>query len=630
MVVRDKYALDVRWRGPCLVVLGLFGATLLNLRDSQSTIQHLHLNSYYNQVFDYLEVGTAGSAKSNVDNDSSYDFLSAKSQLSDKDFDLIFWTNETVDTIQPYLVARDYRPKDKFAPVGQHILKVDFRSCGMDCESILSTQLSPSQLNELWQHSHYNHPKLKFYQPNSSLLSRQSQTGLLVATFWSEVHQQHVPIRYSTTQIKPSSCSVEKCPRPCPQNLELEPTPYPYIRDEKDGVCKSPHPSAIPPNRAFGGACRCESTCYTPEATALNTTWPWKDEAEREYFRSTNNSSNMRRQCEAARRKKNQMSSYEARFPCSVRGNISLPCPIYGDFLHHLYFIPRAKLIFCGIPKVGVTEWIKFFRYVIGANDYLSLPHYKQDRESFHLRKLDISKAQTLLNDPTWTRAVFLRNPLDRFLSAYMDKIVGQAYTQKIFKIGDLDEHGRPVLTFPEFVEKVSNFSTISQFADPMGLKASTDPHWKPQIMTCGLDYWLPQVDFIGNFDHIAEHTKLLLEKVGLWEDYGSKFDDGRNVKMKEFTCWVPPVQRNPNETVWGFNQRGPSGSGKNVHATGSKDKFEKMYTPELVEKLRKAYALDFAVWDQISSEDLPSNKVLSGRDLDVVREHCKVQQTKQ
>ena len=37
--------------------------------------------------------------------------------------------------------------------------------------------------------------------------------------------------------------------------------------------------------------------------------------------------------------------------------------------------------------------------------------------------RLSLNKAINILNDPTYTKAVFLRDPMTRFLSAYLDKI---------------------------------------------------------------------------------------------------------------------------------------------------------------------------------------------------------------
>jgi hypothetical protein len=235
---------------------------------------------------------------------------------------------------------------------------------------------------------------------------------------------------------------------------------------------------------------------------------------------------------------------------------------------------------------------------------------------------LERLKAKTILSDPSWTKAVFFRDPAERLLSAYLDKVQGAAYTQKIFKIGSLDDKDRPILSFPEFVDLVAHNNT-NDVADPRGLHGGTDPHWKPQMMTCGLDYLLPHFDFIGNVEHVSEHTRILLDKVGMWDDYGSKFDDGLDLPKSGQLCFVPPPDRSTGNTttVYGFNQRGPSSNGESVHATGSKSKLDKYYTPELLEKVRKAYAIDYAIWDDLKR--LPSDEVASGQDLESVQNHC-------
>jgi hypothetical protein len=56
----------------------------------------------------------------------------------------------------------------------------------------------------------------------------------------------------------------------------------------------------------------------------------------------------------------------------------------------------------------------------------------------------------------------------------------------------------------------------------PLGLHTRTNPHWKPQIYMCSLFKFLPVLNFIGSFDHLAVHTELLLSGLGLWQEYGA------------------------------------------------------------------------------------------------------------
>ena len=282
-------------------------------------------------------------------------------------------------------------------------------------------------------------------------------------------------------------------------------------------------------------------------------------------------------------------------------------------------------------PQAGVTEWAKFLRFSIGARDYLSLPHYKADLNAFLLGNLERSRAMAMLEDPSWTKAVIFRNPLERLVSAYQDKIVRKRYTQKIFKIGSLTDENRTVLSFSEFVDKVTSSASDgihSNCTYPHGLSACTDPHWKPQLMMCGLDYFLPKFDFVGNFDFVAEHTKALLEKVGVWDTWGRNFGDGgkggEGATAGTICSMPPPPERNPTNDIggtYGFNQRGPSTTAQYVHQTDSRTKMDELYTPELIEKVRQAYALDFAVWDEITKK--PISEISYGKDLNAVREYC-------
>jgi hypothetical protein len=249
----------------------------------------------------------------------------------------------------------------------------------------------------------------------------------------------------------------------------------------------------------------------------------------------------------------------------------------------------------------------------------MSLPHFKPDRHGFLLGNLDVSRAYELLNDPTWTKAVFFRNPFERLISAYQDKILRKAYTQKVFNIGHLKDENRTVLSFAEFVDKVTEKS--KKCSHPTGLSTCTDPHWKPQLLMCGLDYLLPKFDFVGNFDYVAEHTKMLLEKVGVWDTWGQSFDDGAETGQVGHICYSPPPKRNPTETIRGFNQRGASSTGSYVHNTESRNKMNEFYTPDLIEKVKRAYALDFSVWNEISNKSV--NEISHGKDLKVVREYC-------
>lgn len=124
-----------------------------------------------------------------------------------------------------------------------------------------------------------------------------------------------------------------------------------------------------------------------------------------------------------------------------------------GAFQHVIIF-PSVKLAFCGIPKVGITMWEQFLRFYIGAKDYPSLPHYKLDRTPFQFDQLHPDAQRRIWDDEEWTWAAFIRNPAERLLSGYLDKVKSQS------KLKWTDGN----LTFEAFIDslsKTSNFTTV-------------------------------------------------------------------------------------------------------------------------------------------------------------------------
>ena len=190
-----------------------------------------------------------------------------------------------------------------------------------------------------------------------------------------------------------------------------------------------------------------------------------------------------------------------------------------GDFLLSKWnkspiVVRKFRLIFFYVPKVACEEFKKLFRRMEGYEDWATswnnppelyspdkplsrLPHDPGINGLTYLTQLPLDEAIKILNDPTYTKVIFLRDPMTRFLSAYLDKIRRHHPNAEIQK-----------LSFEEFISKVER-----------GLK---DDHWNPQSHFYDLDKWLPVMDFVGSFESLAEDTEILLRKLGAWEEFGT------------------------------------------------------------------------------------------------------------
>jgi hypothetical protein len=52
----------------------------------------------------------------------------------------------------------------------------------------------------------------------------------------------------------------------------------------------------------------------------------------------------------------------------------------------------------------------------------------------------------------------------------------------------------------------------------------------------------------------------------------------------------------------------------------------EKYYTPQLLDKVRKAYAIDYVIWDELErrmNEGQTVEGVPAGKDLEIVKSYC-------
>jgi len=304
---------------------------------------------------------------------------------------------------------------------------------------------------------------------------------------------------------------------------------------------------------------------------------------------------------------------------------------------HHVILFPLAKLAFCGIPKVGITQWIQFLRFTFGAKDYQASPYSKPDQRllRFDLMREEVQKE--ILNDPEWKFAVFMRDPAERLLSTYLDKVrvnSGNGGMEAIHFRNVYNFTESP--TFEEFVETIAKNKTHcpvrggSKRENLHGADWCTDPHWRPQTMACGISEFLPRINYVGSLNHIESQTRTILQGE-LWERYGKYFhwNTKKEGKNKEPECASSPPQLRVGDSLYGFQQH-PLDSGENIgktrqsqvaksksigahhHATGSQSKVDEYYTPRLRRLVKETYRRDYQLWELIRDE----KDVVSGSDL--------------
>lgn len=162
------------------------------------------------------------------------------------------------------------------------------------------------------------------------------------------------------------------------------------------------------------------------------------------------------------------------------------------------------KLLFCYIPKNGCTKLKSLFLKLASAD-----PGTYADLNAVHV---SFSKQSNIraANMPThfldeavagndWIRAVILRDPLERFLSAYLDKIVGRENLAH-FRLKGL-KFGTDAASMHTFLQNRSSWSF--------------EPHFSLQKDACAFQtswgYWNKILIYDGN-EQSAELTSKMFD----------------------------------------------------------------------------------------------------------------------
>ncbi|XP_071809423.1 carbohydrate sulfotransferase 14-like [Asterias amurensis] len=201
----------------------------------------------------------------------------------------------------------------------------------------------------------------------------------------------------------------------------------------------------------------------------------------------------------------------------------------------HLLVNNKHKILFNFIPKVSCSTWKTIWRTLNSKNGKLEmvLPHYRKD--DARLRN--------------YRKVLFVREPMSRLLSAYLNKFHSRSRIQRIWE----SHYGRAIvkryrgaknqkpvggwldITFIEFIKYITDLGS--------GIRINgLNDHWLPQYKLsrpCHVKY-----DFIGHFENLAVEGPFVLRWLGVdnivhFPEYHSSNAMGH---FGEYNESIPPV----------------------------------------------------------------------------------------
>ncbi len=196
--------------------------------------------------------------------------------------------------------------------------------------------------------------------------------------------------------------------------------------------------------------------------------------------------------------------------------------PRFSQYPEVTYFFNlRQKFIYAPIPKAGCSTIKSLIYQLCKAESDKKLPVFlphEYSRKWFHvfmdlnftLSTLPDESAEKVLSDPTMFRFAFVRNPLSRLASAFLNKFVRDRFDQEQW------EHTEPTLRriYGPKARALSHTISFAQLVEDVcrteDLKL--DPHWRPMHTFLNPDrgFRIGRVETMAeDWPEIASRTKL-------------------------------------------------------------------------------------------------------------------------
>ena len=185
--------------------------------------------------------------------------------------------------------------------------------------------------------------------------------------------------------------------------------------------------------------------------------------------------------------------------------------------------------MFCYVPKVGCSKWKYTFLLLSGIVSFDEIPSRKVLRQAKKLSGLRKMERQKRLAN--YYKYAFVRNPMERLVSAYIDKIA-KPLNISMIEITRVEKYKANILRTlrtEEYNVWLKNdtsrtiyptFSEYIQYFNMVNLKR-TNEHFRPVIHLC--HPCIINYNFYGNFKLLPKDANAVIEHFKLNSSY---YDD--------------------------------------------------------------------------------------------------------
>ncbi|XP_006835102.1 PREDICTED: carbohydrate sulfotransferase 9 [Chrysochloris asiatica] len=200
---------------------------------------------------------------------------------------------------------------------------------------------------------------------------------------------------------------------------------------------------------------------------------------------------------------------------CKKYGGVSHPQSHLFHMVSRIYVEDKHRILYCEVPKAGCSNWKRILMVLNGLASSAHNISHDAVHYGKHLKKLDsfdLKGIYTRLN--TYTKAVFVRDPMERLVSAFRDKFEHpNSYYHPVFGKAIIKKYR------PNACEEALNNGSGVKFREfihylldshrPVGM----DIHWEKVSKLCYP--CLINYDFVGKFETLEDDANYFLQLIG-------------------------------------------------------------------------------------------------------------------
>ncbi|XP_022099614.1 carbohydrate sulfotransferase 14-like isoform X2 [Acanthaster planci] len=175
---------------------------------------------------------------------------------------------------------------------------------------------------------------------------------------------------------------------------------------------------------------------------------------------------------------------------------------------HQIIVDDERRFLYCYVPKVACSNWKRVIKFMQGTLGDIGAK-IKMDHKNGLVFLDSFSKKEIQYRLRNYFKFMFVRNPVERLLSAFRNKFGEEALSQYKQRYAPRIIHryrgswdGKDTnITLEEFIRYLLDTRTTKM-----------DQHWKPMHLLC--QPCAVQYDFVGSFEQLSEDANYVLGKI--------------------------------------------------------------------------------------------------------------------